>query len=296
MARNGTIENYAARKGWDCYNPSVPFAYGKRRLAVARTEPADDEFASRAVFFEERKPCVWEPLKFPEFKLQDPFLFKLGKDFVLGGVRVALSKERKLADYRTVFYKGKNLRALRFWFRGPSRMKGICIVERAGDGFIVLTRPQIVSAEDPFGRGRIGLAFARSLREIPGKIGKAKILSGLCRADEWVGSNQAFELKNGNIGVVGHRARFDKKGHRHYSAIAFEADPLSGKVHYVRALARRGDFPRFEGKRKDLYDVLYPAGIVKNGKGSYELFTGIGDKAIGTKKIDYPFSAPPARA
>jgi len=42
--------------------------------------------------------------------------------------------------------------------------------------------------------------------------------------------------------------------------------------------------------------VLYPAGIVKNGKGSYELFTGIGDKAIGTKKIDYPFSAPPARA
>ena len=119
-------------------------------------------------------------------------------------------------------------------------MKDIRLIELADERIGILTRPQGAKG----GRGKIGFVIMSSLEAITAKaIQEAPLFESQCRDDEWVGANEAHLLQNGMLGVLGHIAYFDEQEHRHYYAMVFCVDPLSGRATKPEIIASRSDFP-----------------------------------------------------
>lgn len=270
----------------DVYNITAPFELDGRRIIAGRVEDRNVELSEIVFFAEDRS--VWRPVPcavtFPG--LQDPCVTFIGATLVLGGVRFPVPLADGTQGWRMEFYRGTSLNNLELFLIGPERMKDIRLVELADGRIAVLTRPQ----GEKGGRGQIGYFAASSLESISAAaIEAAPVFAHQCRADEWVGANEAHLLRNGKLGVLGHIACFDRHEHRHYYPMVFFIDPATGTSTQPEIIASRAEFPPGAAKRPDLVDVMFSGGLVRHEDETATLYAGLSDAEAGCARLPDPF-------
>lgn len=283
-ATNGkklTFEGVGKR---DVYNPTAPFRIDGKNVLAGRVESRNSETDTQVRFFVQHGK-VWKPLKgAPSYKMQDPFVAHVNGQVVLGGVETTKAPNGGL-QYRTVFYKGTTLGGMKRFAEGPVGMKDIRLAPY-GDRILVMTRPQ----GEIGGRGKIGVTVLDKLSDLnPATIAKAPIIRSQFRNSEWGGANEIKPLGGSRFGVIGHIARFDGAGNRHYYPTAFVIDAASGTVSPHRILLERADLPaglKGASKRPDLRDVLFSGGLTAKNT----LYVGAGDAEVYSVKIANPFA------
>lgn len=292
-AWDSEILNFGGVGDCDVYNPSVPFENDGETLLAGRVESRDSE-ASEAVFFAERDG-VWMPREgLPRFKLQDPFVTRIGGELIFGGVRVAWDGGR-IVGWATDFYRGQTVGDLQLFASGPPHMKDIRLVGLRDGRVGIFSRPDgdAVRAHGCLGRAAIGFAVVDSLEDVtPKAIAEAPLLRGHFLPDEWGGCNQLYALEGGLIGVVGHKAYMtlvEGVDYRHYHSMAFAIHPDTRAMTPCRIICTRGCFPEGPSKRPDLVDVVFTAGLIRNGDGTATLYTGLSDCQVGRAVVADPF-------
>lgn len=263
------------------YNITSPFITNEGRFIAGRVEapdrdPKKEPSKVKVVFFTESEDGVWRKAEsVPTFLgLEDPFVTWINGKLIFGGVQVFPVSSNKIS-FRTLFYEGRGIGDLQYFTQSPDGMKDTRLVELQ-DGIGVFTRPQ----GGIFGRGRIGFVKIGSLNEL-GKINMydAPLLRGLFRKNEWGGVNQAIQLLNGEIVVLGHIAYSDKRGF-HYYAIAFRFNPNTEVASSIEIIATRENFPSGPAKTPKLKDVIFPGGMERNDNGMV-LYGGLSDCEAG---------------
>src|SRR6056297_641459 len=271
----------------DVYNITRPFKFKRTSYILGRVEPHDG-WDSKIVLFKKKKDSnYWYPDEnFNPLHLEDPFIEKIGESFVVGGVEVQRPVEGKMR-YRTVFYRGKDIHNLRKFSHGPWGMKDIRLVELPDKRIGVFTRPQGKKG----GRGRIGFTIIDSLQKLkPRILTQAPLLKGQFAKGEWGGVNEAIILSNGKVGALGHIARKSKdKKLLFYYPFVFYFDPYTRERSNLRIILRRAELPEGESKKPELYNVVFPGGIIRKNKGLSKLYVGVGDAEAYEVLIKDPF-------
>ncbi|WP_212774418.1 MTP-1 family protein [Polycladomyces abyssicola] len=284
---NPTKLNFTGVGEKDVYNITAPFEDSGETVIAGRVEPRDSEH-SEVIFFV-RRGEQWIPKEgAPVFALQDPFFTRIGGELVFGGVEVfPHPADERAMSWRTVFYKGANIHRLEKIFTGPDGMKDLRLIELPDGSIGVLTRPQ----GDKGGRGKIGFVRIPSLDHLTLEvIHEAPILDQFME-EEWGGANEAHLLSNGLIGVLGHIARMDEEGNRHYYPMVFALDPTTGEHSDIQLIAARSDFLKGPAKRPDLADVVFSGGLVRKKDGTADLYAGVGDAEAQRISMRDPFLA-----
>ncbi|MGF7048217.1 hypothetical protein J2T13_002724 [Paenibacillus sp. DS2015] len=270
----------------DVYNITAPFEDNGELVIAGRVEFRDSEH-SNIMFFVERDGA-WVPRKgMPELTLQDPFYTRVNGEIILGGVQVYPHPVHEGAlAWRTVMYKGKYLQDLTLFFTGPNGMKDLRIAELHDGSVVILTRLQ----GEKGGRGKIGFARVASLTELTiERIEEAPLLEDQFIESEWGGANEVHVLSNGLIGILGHIACFDDDVNRHYYAMVFAMDPVTGEHSDIELIAIRDQFLPGEAKREDLIDVIFSGGLIRCKDGTAVLYAGISDAEAQRITIPDPF-------
>ncbi len=288
LAPRGRRLRFSGVSGRDVYNPTRPFVIGGRRVIAARVESRASETDSQVVFFE-AAGAGWRPVAgAPSLALQDPFVTAIGDEIVVGGVEIEERPGGRIG-YRTVFHRGRSLGGLARFAVGPWGMKDIRVAPLADGRILVLTRPQ----GERGGRGKIAYTVVGSLdRLTPQALSRGRIIEGQFADDEWGGANEIVPLGGDRFGVLGHIARADARGARHYYPVAFTIDAGSGQVSPLRTLVERRDLPgglKGASKRSDLRDVLFSGGLERHGDGTATLYVGAGDAEVHAVRIADPF-------
>jgi hypothetical protein len=258
-------------------------------VLAARVESRASETDSRVVFFEE-SASGWRPVAgAPRLSLQDPFVAAVGDQVVVGGVEIEEQRGGRIR-YRTVFHRGRSLGSLERFAAGPWGMKDIRIAPLADGRLLVLTRPQGRRG----GRGKIAYSVVDSLDRLsPRTLARGRIIDGQFLDSEWGGgANEIVPLGDDRFGVLGHIARADARGARHYYPVAFTIDARRGRVSELRTLVERRDLPgglAGASKRADLRDVLFSGGLDRHGDGTATLYVGAGDAEVHAVRIADPF-------
>lgn len=279
---------FSGIKGRDVYNPTAPFQTTFRGKAVevlaGRVEARDSE-SSQVVFFR-KSGGRWRPLPgAPVLALQDPFTTFIDGELVMGGVET-FPKDGGLG-YRTVFYRGGSLGELKRFAQGPDGMKDIRLAKLPDGRLLVVTRPQGAVG----GRGKIATTVVAGLSDLnPAAIERAVPYDDLFAEGEWGGANELHSLQNGRVGVLGHVARFDEQGKRHYYPMAFTIDPETGARSPMKLLLERARLPEGASKRPDLEDVLFSGGLLRGRDGRASIFVGAGDAEAYRVEIVDPFA------
>lgn len=261
----------------DVYNVSAPFAVEDGTVLLAgRVEHRADE-RSETVLFARDADGTWAPAPgTARPALQDPFAFTHRGVPHLGGVEVvevARPDAPPALRYRTVVLGLADPARPVPAFTGPWGMKDLRFADLPDGRLAVLTRPQ--GGAD--GRGRIGVVVVPSLAALTvADVDAAPRLEHLFLPEEWGGVNQATPLPDGTLGLLGHVARFDGAGHRHYYPIAWTLDPVTRRHTPPRMLFERRDLPPGPAKRPDLVDVVFPGALVDRD-GGVTVFCGVGD-------------------
>lgn len=278
--------NFIVEDGRDVYNVTAAFKDNEDMIMAGRVEKRDSE-RSEVIFFKNQDDKWIIRGKDPVLKLQDPFYTRINGELVLGGVEVYPHKSiSNTLVYRTAFYRGKDIRSLKEFTKGPEFMKDIRLLQLQNGKILVFTRPQGKLG----GKGTIGYTVIDFLEELTDEtILRAKLLKNLFVENEWGGANELHMLKNGLIGVLGHIANFDRDGNRHYYSMAFAFDVLSGNVSPIKIIAVRDDFGQAAYKRRDLIDVVFSGGMIRKENGKADLYCGISDAEAHKITIDDPF-------
>jgi len=167
-------------------------------------------------------------------------------------------------------------------------MKGIRLVELPNEEIGVFTRPQGKKGA----RGKIGFTIIDSLSKLtPRVLTNTEVLKGQFARGEWGGVNEISVLKNKTLGILGHIARYSSgKSMRFYYPTAFCFNYKTRKYSSMRLLIRRAELPEGEAKRPDLYNVVYPGGIIREKNGKAKLYAGVGDAEAYEITIKDPFN------
>ncbi len=289
----GEILKFAGVGDKDVYNISAPFKVGDKNYIMGRVESQLTSTDVVTCFFL-KQDGVWRPdLSMPVFKLEDPFITKVGEDMILGGVEtrpIVNDDNTPGVGYKTVFYRGENLQDLKRFSEGPDGMKDIRLIELVNHKIGVFTRPQ----GEVGGRGKIGFTKLDAIEDLnPENISNAKIIEGQFTEMEWGGINWACPLENGNIGALGHIARQDEDGKKYYSAMSFKFNPETGEASPLKIIASRENFPKEgvrEAKRADLEDIVFPGGLTINDNQTATLYAGLSDSVSGLMDMPNPFA------
>jgi len=272
----------------DVYNITAPFKYNKRTYLLGRVEPRNIEEGAKVFFFRKKPGSIyWIPDKnCPNFVMEDPFITKIRNMYVLGGVETMRKPGRTWLSFRTVFYKGSDIHNLKRFANGPWGMKGIRLIELPDGKIGVFTRPMGKKGA----RGKIGFITIESLKQLtPRVLSNAEIIKGFAKG-EWGGVNDTVMLKENKLGVLGHIARYSQgMAMRFYYPMVFCFDPETKKSSTIRILVRRAELPEGEAKRPDLYNVVYPGGIIRED-GKAKLYVGVGDAEAYEVLIKDPFT------
>lgn len=270
----------------DVYNITAPFKSGDEQIIAGRVEPRDSEY-SEVKFFKQDSGS-WSPVEgAPTFELQDPFVTTIHDRLVFGGVEVSPHPHEEGAlTWKTVFYKGETIHDMERFAEGPQGMKDIRLVELSDGRIGVCTRPQGRKG----GRGKIGYVEVDSLDELTAaRTEEAPLLEEHFIDEEWGGANELYLLEDGQIGMLGHIARFDEAGDRHYYPVTCVLNREAMRLEGMRIIATRDDFPDGQAKRDDLVDVLFSGGLVPLGNGEAELYVGVSDAEAHKIRIPNPF-------
>lgn len=269
----------------DVYNITAPFLDEEEYYIAGRTEPRDSE-NSQVIFFK-KSAKGWEAQTDIEaLPLQDPFVTKIGKELIFGGVEIFndVLKPGTL-NYRTVFYRGDSIRTLKRFTTGPDHMKDIRLLELPNNKILVMTRPQ----GEFGGRGKIGYTILNSLDELNIEtILTAKILNNQFISEEWGGCNELHVLSDHIVGILSHIAKFDSEGNRHYYSTVFCFDWENETYSPMKIIAVRADFLDGSAKRDDLKDVIFSGGLIRKGKKA-NLYCGVSDAEAHVITIQNPF-------
>ena len=174
-------------------------------------------------------------------------------------------------------------------------MKDVRLVQLPDKRVAIFSRPQGGEIWEKFGAiARIGFTIVDSLTDVnPETIKNAPYLEGQFLDDEWGGSNQPIILKNGLIGVIGHKSyrtyTEDNEQRLHYYGMAFVVDPKTGMFSQNKMIISNNCFPQVEPKRPDLVDVTFTSGIIRNNDGTAYIYTGLSDSHVGEALIVDPF-------
>lgn len=277
---------FAGVDGRDVYNITAPFEDEGELVIAGRVEGRNTEYSDIMFFI--CKDNVWEPRKDTRsFKLQDPFYSRINGQLIIGGVEIkAVENRTKKLHWKTVFYRGKSISQLELFANGPNGMKDIRMVELPSGRIGIFTRPMGKIG----GRGKIGFVTVNTLDELNcDVILNAKLIHNQFLKKEWGGANELHLLKNGNIGVLGHIASYDKAKNRHYYSVTFSLNPDTGEVSTMKMIAARADFPMGAAKKTDLVDVIFSGGIVRTGDKTATLYVGVSDVEAHSIVIPDPF-------
>ena len=302
----GELLTFEGVGGKDIYNITAPFTIDGKTYIAGRVESRDTELDSQVRFFEEGDG-VWTPaLDTPTFDLQDPFVTRIERELVLGGVEISgiekypekldyrmeffrgehLRASTKELDYRTEFFRGEHLQTLVKFAEGPPQMKDIRLIQLRSGEIAVFTRPQGAIG----GRGKIGFIKLPNLEALATTdLLGARLIGEQFRDDEWGGANELHLLEDGRIGVLGHSAYSDAGG-KHYYPIAFTFDPETEIASPLVILAARKDFPPGPAKRSpELDDIALPGGLIRHQDGTATLYVNLSDASAGRITIPDPF-------
>jgi len=269
----------------DVYNITAPFTSAGKRMIAGRVEPRDHEY-SNVMFFEETDQ-VWLPIPgAPTFELQDPFITTIRDELVFGGVEV--KEVNGALEWKTVFFHGPDIFNLTEFFHGPDGMKDIRLCDLENGKIAVFTRPQ----GEVGGRGKIGYVEINELEELSVEvINSATLLDDMFHPMDWGGVNETHLLTNGEIGVLAHAACYEHDHlmqERHYYAKSFIFDPKLKQFRDYKILASRDQFQEGPAKRKEIANVVFSSGLVRqNGKAI--LYAGVSDAEAHWIEIDDPF-------
>lgn len=270
----------------DVYNITAPFLDKGELVIAGRVESRDSEHSD--VYFFVNQDGVWMPKEGSTvLQLQDPFVTNISGEVILGGVEIFPHPTNEGAlGWRTVFYKGSSIGDLTMFFTGPDGMKDVRLAELSDGSIAVLTRPQ----GEKGGRGKIGFVRISSLDELTIEvIEDAPLLERQFAEGEWGGANELHILKNGRVGVLGHIARFDEEGNRHYYPMVFSLNPETGEHTDIQLIAIRDDFLAGAFKRPDLIDVVFSGGLERKKDGTAVFYAGISDAEAHRITIQDPF-------
>lgn len=278
--------NFIGVEGFDVYNITGHFEDNENLIIAGRVEKRDTEYSN--VMFFKKLDNDWIRMEdVGVFELQDPFVTKINGELVLGGVEVYPHKTiANTLGYRTVFYKGNNIKTLVKFASGPEMMKDIRLIELEDKNIAVFTRPQ----GEVGGCGQIGFTILKSLTELnENSISSAQLLLDQFSEKNWGGANELHILKNGLIGVLGHIAYYDENRNRHYHSVTFAINPSNKQTSPLKVIAIRDDFEPGEYKREDIIDVIFSGGLRRLGNGCAELYAGVSDAEAHLILISDPF-------
>jgi hypothetical protein len=285
-------------EGFDVYNTSTPFSWQGKRYLFGRVERRSEWARSWVRLFEASGPDEWTlspgSMIYP---LEDPFICQIGNLLVLGGTHVRY-KAGALDTFYGYFFRGRDLNDLVYFTTGPEGMKDIRLVELADGRIGVFSRPRHPGIERQYGSAaQIGFTVIDSLDGLTAAvIDSAPYIFGLFGEGEWGGVNQAYLLKDGTIGVIGHKSYQDVTACDQqlavYLNVAFEFDPVRHEAANDHIIGTRSCYPPGPAKRPELVDCAFTSGIVQRQDGRTDLYSGIGDVEEGRIVIDYPFSKP----
>ena len=269
--------------GKDVYNVSKEFVYNGKTYIFGRVEARNSELSLTVLF--EKKDGVYYETETKFSMLQDPCVAKINGDIVLNGTEVYANEEGQIYAWRTVFFNDVFNKPNKF-LQAPLKMKDARVYQYSG-GYVAFSRPQ----GEKGGRGKIGYITAKTLEEITEQaIDDAPLINGMFDDESWGGVNDAVELENGNIGVIGHIASMEEGDIRHYYGMTFVLNPTTGEFSDLKIVCERKDFEAGEYKRPDLIDVVFMGGMNFNDDGTATLFTGLSDAEAHKGVIKSPFS------
>lgn len=191
---DSTLVKFIGVEGFDVYNCSIPFEMDGKRYIYGRVERRNEWARSWARLFEEIGKDTFQLV--PDtmiYQLEDPYITFINGELVMGGTHVRYDGGN-IGDYRGYFYRGNDLHDLRFFTSGPEFMKDIRLVQ-FGDKIGVFSRPD----------GKVGFAIIDDLSQLTSAVIANAPLLPVIEEDEYGGCNQCYALKDGYIGIIGHR-------------------------------------------------------------------------------------------
>ena len=269
----------------DVYNITAPFWDQEELVIAGRVEARDSE--ESAVYFFVEEDGIWSPRPgTPVFRLQDPFVTRIGGELIFGGVETFPHPSVPGSlGWRTNLYRGTTMAGLKKFASGPDGVKDLRVVELANGKIGVFTRPQ----GEMGGRGTIGFTVVETLEHLTlSAIHNAPLLEQFV-PEEWGGANEVHLLENELLGVLGHIACFDHEGARHYYPMVFCLDPDNLETSPMRLIATRADFPDGPSKRPDLEDVVFSGGLRRLSNGRATFYAGISDAEAHCLDMADPF-------
>ena len=267
----------------DVYNVSKEFEVGGVKYIFGRVEARDSEL-SESVLFQKKEDGRYHVMPVIIDMLQDPCISDIG-GIVLGGTKVFAGANGNIESWRTTFYKNA-LTAPEAFLQSPPKMKDARMFAYK-NGVLVFSRPQ----GERGGKGTIGFVRVNSLADVTEEtIAAAPLLEGMFDEESWGGVNDAVQLENGKIGVVGHIASMEEGDIRHYFGMTFILDPETAAWSDLKIVCERKDFAAGAYKRKDLIDVVFMGGIVRNKDGTAVVYTGLSDAEAHKALIKDPFA------
>lgn len=270
-------------RGKDVYNVSKEFEVGGEKYIFGRVETRDSEL-SETVLFRREKDGHYHAMPVKIEMLQDPCVSYVG-EIVLCGTKVCANESGNIESWRTAFYKHA-LTSPELFLQSPLKMKDARVFAYK-NGVLVFSRPQ----GERGGKGTVGFVRANSLDDVTeDMITSAPLLDGMFDEESWGGVNDVTELENGKIGIVGHIASMEEDDIRHYYGMTFILDPQTSDWSDLKIICERKDFAAGAYKRKDLIDVVFMGGLVRNGDGTAVIYTGLSDAEAHKALIKDPFS------
>lgn len=279
----------------DVYNPSIPFKWGDKEYLYGRIEHRDEWARSLVGLFKRTNQDEWSLVSNSKlYQLEDPFITIINEELILGGVFVE-HKQNKIDKYYTCFFRGKDPNSLNYFTSGPDNMKDIRLVELQDNKIGVFSRPKNNEIKKIYNsESIIGFTKINNLNELNKRvIEEAKCIPNLFQNGEWGGVNQAYQLENGLIGVIGHKCYkcHDQNNQplSSYTNIAFIFDPIKHEILDLKIIGTRNCYPKGPTKKPYLSDCAFTSGIVLNDNNKVNLYSGLSDCEVGRILIDNPF-------
>ena len=233
--------------GYDVYNCSIPFAMNGREYIFGRVETRREWATSWVRLFEKTGKDTYTLV--PDsmiYQLEDPYIQFIGDQLTMGGTHV-MKESGEVKSFYGYFYRGTELEHMRYFTTGPDKMKDIRLVSLKDGRIGVFSRPRDKKVEETYGSGAvIGFAVIDSLDDLTADvIENAPAIGNLFGRGEWGGCNQCYLLKDGRIGVIGHKcyAEKDADGVKQsvYLNVAFLFDPETHQAQTVRPHSPKED-------------------------------------------------------
>lgn len=286
--------SFSGMNGYDVYNCSIPFAWKNRRYIFGRVERREDFANSVTFLFEETGPDQFAPVEGAVvYPLEDPHVAVIDGEIILGGTHVR-KRRNEIDTLYGYYYRGRDLKFLSHFTCGPANMKDIRLVQLKNGQVGVFTRPRGKRIAELYGsEAVVGFAVLNSIDELDATIvDRARVIDGLFSEGEWGGCNQCYLLRDGRIGVIGHRCYKEPSEHvilQAYMNISFIFDPESFSVSDMKVIGDKASYPDTPCMLPYLADCAFTSGIEMLPNGKANLYSGLGDVAQGRIMIDPPF-------